>query len=112
MKRQKARIGIIGFGNQGSAYVRLLKAGLVRDGVLAALFRHTTTLGVRARICRRWTLERRDEPVVLPDGSTVRCKISCGFGVRRAKYEHDDLAGLALERGVSLRELSAGLPPP
>ncbi|MBR6021645.1 MAG: nickel pincer cofactor biosynthesis protein LarC [Kiritimatiellae bacterium] len=83
-----------------------------RDGVLAALFRHTTTLGVRARICRRWTLERRDEPVVLPDGSTVRCKISCGFGVRRAKYEHDDLAGLALERGVSLRELSAGLPPP
>lgn len=35
--KQKARIGIIGFGNQGSAYVRLLKAGLVRDGVLAAV---------------------------------------------------------------------------
>ena len=83
-----------------------------RDGVLAALFRHTTTLGVRARVCRRWTLERRDEPVALPDGTTLRRKVSEGFGVRRAKYEHDDLAALALQRGVSLRELLAELPPP
>lgn len=37
MKRNKARIGVVGFGNQGSVYVRLLKAGLVRDGVLAAV---------------------------------------------------------------------------
>ena len=34
---KKARIGIIGFGNQGSAYVRLLKTGLVRNGELAAV---------------------------------------------------------------------------
>lgn len=34
---KKARIGIVGFGNQGSAYVRLLKAGLVKNGTLGAV---------------------------------------------------------------------------
>ncbi len=37
MKQHKARIAVVGFGNQGSVYVRLLKAGLVRDAVLAAV---------------------------------------------------------------------------
>ncbi len=83
-----------------------------RDGVLAALFRHTTTLGVRGRRCRRWTLDRREEPVALPEGTVLRRKISEGFGVRRAKYEHDDLAALAKARNASLRELLAELPPP
>ena len=35
--KNKARIGIVGLGNQGSVYARLLKTGLVRDGVLAAV---------------------------------------------------------------------------
>lgn len=37
MVKQKARIGIIGFGGQGSAYVRLLKAGLIKNAVLGAV---------------------------------------------------------------------------
>lgn len=83
-----------------------------RDAVLAALFLHTSTLGVRERMCRRWTLARREESVALPDGTVLRRKVSEGFGVRRAKYEHDDLAALARARGLSLRELLSQLPPP
>ena len=37
MAKQKARIGIIGFGGQGSAYIRLLKAGLIKNAVLGAV---------------------------------------------------------------------------
>ena len=37
MSGQKLRIGIIGFGGQGSAYVRLLKAGLIKNAALGAV---------------------------------------------------------------------------
>ena len=36
-KKKKIRIGIVGFGGQGSAYVRILKAGLVKNGTLGAV---------------------------------------------------------------------------
>jgi hypothetical protein len=98
-------------GRPGHVLTALCAPGC-RQGVLSAMFRHTTTLGVRARTCRRWTLERRDDPAVLPDGTVIRRKISEAPGLRRAKYEHDDLAALARSRGISLRELLAGMPPP
>lgn len=83
-----------------------------RGGVLDALFRHTSTLGVRERTCQRWVLERRDEAVTLPDGTVLHRKISSAPGLRRAKYEHDDLASLARSRSLSLREIQTSLPPP
>ena len=89
-----------------------LCASSCRQTVLSAMFRHTTTLGVRARRCRRWTLERRDDAASLPDGTTIRRKIAEAPGLRRAKYEHDDLAALARSRGISLREVLAEFPPP
>jgi len=82
-----------------------------KDAVTAAIFRHTSTLGVRETICRRSVLSRREETVALPDGSTFRRKVSEGFGVRREKTEHDDIAAYAAEHGISLatvRERCAG----
>ena len=80
-----------------------------RDAVVAAIFKHTSTLGVRERLCRRHVLERREETKALPDGSTVRRKISEGFGTRREKLEHDDLAAYAIRRGISISEARAEL---
>ncbi len=37
MKDKKVRLGIIGFGGQGSAYVAMLKAGLIKNAVLGAV---------------------------------------------------------------------------
>lgn len=35
----------------------------------------------------------------------VRRKLSSGYGVQRAKVEHDDLAALAEKNGLSLTEV-------
>ena len=78
-----------------------------KDAVTAAIFRHTSTLGVRETTCRRSVLARREETVTLPDGSTLRRKVSEGFGVRRGKVEHDDLAAYALSHGLSIAEAVA-----
>ena len=75
-----------------------------REALLRCLFRHTTTLGVRERRCTRTALARTAETAHTPYGD-VRVKVSQGWGVTRRKAEYDDLAALARENGVSLREI-------
>ena len=67
------------------------------------LFRHTTTLGIRLSEKRRVTMARQFETVETPYGQ-VRCKKSSGSGASREKFEFDDLARIAREKGISLRE--------
>ena len=75
-----------------------------REKMVQCLFRHTTTLGIRENLCQRHTLTRRMEQVQTPWGP-VRRKVSTGEGIRREKYEYEDLARLAKEHGISLREV-------
>lgn len=75
-----------------------------REKLMQCLFRHTTTLGIRETLCQRRTLNRRTELVQTPWGPVGR-KISSGEGICREKYEYEDLARLAKEHGVSLREV-------
>ena len=74
-----------------------------REAALGALFRLTTTIGVREAVTRRYVLDRREEVVDTPCGP-VRRKISSGYGVSRTKYEYEDLARIARERDMSLEE--------
>ena len=74
-----------------------------RDAMLRCLFRHTTTLGVRETVCARETLRRSFRTVETPSGP-VRIKCAEGWGVKREKAEYEDLARIARERGISLRE--------
>lgn len=73
-----------------------------REAIVALLFKHTTTIGVRETVTHRYVLNRKLETVETPFGP-VRRKISTGYGVTRAKYEHDDLARIAREKGISLQ---------
>ncbi len=75
-----------------------------REAVLAALFRHTTTLGVRENTFRRYTLRRSFETVETPYGS-VQSKTAEGYGVTRRKYEYDDLARIAAAHGLTLDDV-------
>lgn len=75
-----------------------------REKLVQCLFRHTTTLGIRETLCQRHTLARHVEQVETPWGQ-VRKKVSTGQGIYREKYEYEDLARLAKEQGVSLREV-------
>ncbi len=79
-----------------------------REAVLQALFRHTTTLGIRENLCCRYTLDRRIETVSTPYGNISR-KVSSGYGVSRGKWEYEDLARIAREQGSSLREIMENL---
>lgn len=96
------------------------------------ILQHTTTLGVRSAIKKRWVLSRTESKTVIPDdmlanvtapnmpaGSktqelkttgnncTIRSKTSTGFGITRNKYEHDDLEKIARTYGLTLAQVRA-----
>ena len=75
-----------------------------RDKMLRLIFRHTTTIGVRESISRRYKLDRSMEIVRTPYGD-IRRKVSSGYGITRKKYEYDDLSRIARERGISIGEI-------
>ena len=75
-----------------------------RDEIVRLLFKHTSTIGIRETLCRRYVLKRKEEILVTPYGP-VRRKISEGCGVERRKAEYDDLRRIAREQDLSLREL-------
>ena len=74
-----------------------------REKMVKLMFRHTTTLGVRENRSSRYTLQRSVETIGTPCGE-VRVKCSSGYGVERRKYEYEDLARIAREKGVSIEE--------
>ena len=76
-----------------------------KEKLLPLIFKHTTTLGIREKLCNRYTLTRREEIVQTPYGP-VRQKISSGYGVERSKYEYEDLAKIAKENGLSLKDVT------
>ena len=76
-----------------------------RDAVENAIFRETTTFGVRRRRVDRAKLDRRHVPVETRFG-TVRIKVGRRAGqVVTALPEYDDCVRLAEERGVAFREV-------
>ena len=75
-----------------------------RDAVLSAIFADTSTLGVRELLCRRYAMERSIERVRLADGTEIRRKVASGYGVRRAKWEADDVAAYAVKHAIPLSE--------
>ena len=78
-----------------------------KDAMLDCLFRYTTTIGVRELALQRHVLDRRVTTLDTPYGP-VRRKEVRGRGAERYKYEYEDLARIAREKGVSLAE-AAGL---
>ena len=90
--------------------LRLLCRPEDRERMVELLFRHTTTLGVRESLCRRYVLERSVETRETPWGS-VRVKSASGYGVTRRKYEYEDLADIARKSGRSLADIAASLDP-
>lgn len=79
-----------------------------RDRIAGLVFKHTTTIGIRESLERRYTLDRAIEEVETPTG-TVRKKVSSGYGVRKEKLEYDDIARIARATGLSLAEVRRGV---
>ena len=76
-----------------------------KDKILQTIFKHTTTLGVRENISRRYFLDRSIESVSTEFGE-IRIKRAEGYGVKREKYEYEDLAAIARKTGLSIDEIN------
>ena len=75
-----------------------------KQKILDTIFKHTTTLGVRENISNRYFLERSIETVKTEFGD-IRIKRAEGYGVKREKYEYEDLAAIARKTGLSIEEI-------
>ena len=74
-----------------------------KQNIITLMFKHTSTIGVRETPVNRYVLDRKIETVNTPYGK-IRRKRSTGYGVTRVKIEHEDLARIAAEQGISLSE--------
>jgi uncharacterized protein (TIGR00299 family) protein len=74
-----------------------------REEMLRLIFRHTTTLGVREHLWGRAILQREERTEDTAAGP-VRVKTARGWGVIREKAEYEDLAAIARNKGISLKE--------
>ena len=81
-----------------------------KEAMVRLILKHTTTLGIREFPCQRYTLSRSVETVNTPYGP-VRKKVSSGYGIRREKYEYEDLAKIAREQDCSIAEVLAKICP-
>ncbi len=75
-----------------------------KEKVVETIFKHTTTIGIRENRMNRYVLDRRIESVETEFG-TVKCKVSSGYGVERRKFEYEDIARIAKEKGLSVEEV-------
>ncbi len=82
----------------------VLARGIDRKRMIECIFKHTTTLGVREQVYSRYVLKRCEQKQKTELGE-VRVKFASGFGVTRGKYEYDDLARIAREKGMSIRQV-------
>jgi uncharacterized protein (TIGR00299 family) protein len=84
-------------GKKGRVSLRVeaLAPPAAADRVIAALFAHSTTAGVRRWLTSRSTLPRREVVVELEDGARVRVKVRDGPSGVRLKAEYDDVMAAA-----------------
>jgi pyridinium-3,5-bisthiocarboxylic acid mononucleotide nickel chelatase len=79
------------------------------EAVAAALFRHSTTAGIRRQVAERVTLARREVEVTSADGTAVRVKVLEGPDGPRIKPEYEDVAAVARRTGRPAHEVARDL---
>ena len=76
----------------------------LRERMIKLLFLHTTTLGIREKVCNRYVMKRFMETVETEYGP-VRIKHVSGWGVEREKAEYDDLVRIARQQNLSIAQV-------
>jgi uncharacterized protein (TIGR00299 family) protein len=79
------------------------------DPVAEALFRHSTTAGIRRQVVERVTLGRQELELDAGDGMRVRVKILDAPDGPRVKPEYDDVAAVARHTGRPAHEVARDL---
>ncbi|MCQ2575889.1 MAG: nickel pincer cofactor biosynthesis protein LarC [Treponema sp.] len=92
--------------NRPGTLITVICTEKTKEEIVKTFFKHTTTIGIRQKACDRYILDREMSVVKTPYGD-IRKKTSSGYGSTKAKLEFDDLSKIALEKGLSLREVRA-----
>lgn len=75
-----------------------------KEDLVKLMFKHTTTIGIREVATKRYILDRKIEEFPT-DLGPVQIKKSQGYGVKREKFEYDDLKKLAENKDLSLDQV-------
>ena len=75
-----------------------------RQRMAEELFRYTTTLGIRETAHGRYVLRRESRTRQTPFGPVWE-KLAEGYGISRWKPEYEDIRRIALEQGLSPRQV-------
>lgn len=75
-----------------------------RDAMVRAIFKYTTTIGIREQRMHRYVLHR-DIEILDTEYGNIRKKIASGYGVKRSKLEYDDVANAAVRNGYSIIDM-------
>ena len=78
------------------------------DRIVRAMFRYTTTIGIRKTSYDRFVLSREEKEASSPYGP-VRIKRSEGYGTIRTKAEYDDLERIARANNISIAEAAKSI---
>jgi pyridinium-3,5-bisthiocarboxylic acid mononucleotide nickel chelatase len=89
--------------------VEITVAPAEADRVAQALFRHSTTAGIRRQVAERVTLPRRELQLDAGNGMRVRVKVLDGPDGPRVKPEYDDIAAVASRTGRPAHEVARDL---
>lgn len=79
-----------------------------KDRMISLIFKYTTTMGIRENEFNRHILSRRMQTDDTSFGP-VGVKIAEGYGVKRIKYEDDDIRRIARDKGLSAAEIRTRL---
>ncbi len=74
------------------------------DKMAKLMLAHTTTFGVRRKICRRYMLDRSFSKINTEYGE-ITIKTGTGYGIEKSKPEYSDIASAAKKSGVPLSEI-------
>lgn len=75
-----------------------------RQQMLETIFRHTTTIGIREILLERYVLERENQTVETEFG-LVHKKVSKGYGCEKEKLEYEDVAAIAKDHHMTIRDV-------
>lgn len=74
-----------------------------KETMVKAIFKHTSTIGIRQSVCERYVLDRTEDTVKTAYGD-VCVKRASGYGIKRVKAEYNDAAEIADRLGCSIHE--------
>ncbi len=92
--------------NRTGLLIRAMCRDENKNDVMRAMFKHTTTIGIRENAFKRYALDRIVKEIETPYGKVAK-KVSEGYGVKREKYEYEDIAKIAGKENLSVAEAEA-----